>query len=291
MKYRYSLITLAALLTLGACAKNEPPGKAADTIAVKINGKAFSVEMFEAYATLAARRPAKELNAEQRAQLLDAFIAMQVAADTAEKSGLAKKPDVDSQLAINRMNILSNALFKKYVDEHEVTETEMKAEYDAQVNSTGREYRARHILVESRAAADDMVAQLNKGADFAKLAEKNSIDGSAKQGGDLGWFNLKSMVPQFSNAVAALEKGKYTPAPVQSQFGWHVIKLEDTRAPAAPPFEDVKDQVKNFVQQKKVQAYAEDLKKTAKIEKIEPAKTEKPAPDAPPMPVPPAETK
>ena len=288
MKHRYSLPALAVLLTLTACTKNEPPAKAAENAAVKINGKSYSTEMFETYAQMAARRPVSELTAEQRAQVLDTFVALQLAADTAEKSGLAKKPEVEVQLALTRLNLLSTALFKKYIEDHPATDAEIKAEYDAQVGSVAREYHARHILVESRAAADEIVAQLGKGADFAKLAEKNSVDGSASKGGDLGWFNLKAMVPEFSNAVSTLEKGKFTTAPVQTKFGWHIIKLEDTRATAAPAYDDVKEQVKNYLQQKKVQAYVEDLKKTAKIEKIEPAKSEKAAP----MPAAPApETK
>src|SRR5262245_27744870 len=117
MKHRSFLLTLAAVLTLGACQKNEPPGKAAENAAVKINGKSYSTEMFETYAQMATRRPASELTPEQRTQVLDSFIALQLAADTAEKSGLAKKPDVEVQLALTKLNLLSNALFKKYVDE------------------------------------------------------------------------------------------------------------------------------------------------------------------------------
>jgi peptidyl-prolyl cis-trans isomerase C len=209
---------------------------------------------------------------------------MQLAADTAEKSGMGKKSEIEIQLALTKMNLLSEAAFKKYLEDHPITDAELKAEYELQVGTTGREYHARHILVESRAAADDLVAQLNKGGDFAKLAEKNSIDGSAKQGGDLGWFNLKTMVPQFASAVSTLEKGKYTAAPVQTQFGWHIIKLEDTRTPAAPNFDDVKEQVKNILQQKKIRAYAEDLRKAAKIEKMEPAKQAAAAPALAPAP-------
>jgi peptidyl-prolyl cis-trans isomerase C len=284
MKLRHSLIALAVLLTFGACAKNEPPGKAEENIVAKINGKPLSVETFETYATAATRRPAKDLTPEQRAQVLDGLIAMQLAADTAEKSGMGKKSEIEIQLALTKMNLLSEAAFKKYLEDHPITDAELKAEYELQVGTTGREYHARHILVESRAAADDLVAQLNKGGDFAKLAEKHSIDGSAKQGGDLGWFNLKTMVPQFASAVSTLEKGKYTAAPVQTQFGWHIIKLEDTRTPAAPNFDDVKEQVKNILQQKKIRAYAEDLRKAAKIEKMEPAKQAAAAPALAPAP-------
>ena len=290
MKHFYSVAALAVAFSLAGCAKNESPSKANENIVAKINGKAVSNEAFESFATMVARRPASELTPEQRGQVLDNYIAMQLAAATAEKDGLAKKPEVENQIALTRMNLLSDALFKKYLDDHPITDDELKAEYESQVAGVGREYKARHILVESRAVADDLLAQLNKGADFAKLAEKNSVDGSAKQGGDLGWFNLKTMVPQFSAAVSKLEKGKITDSPVQTQFGWHIIKLEDTRAPAPPAFDDVKDQVKQLIQRKKIQAYVEDLKKTAKIEKIDAPKPES-APAATPAEAPPAETK
>ena len=292
MKHRYSVFALAAALALGACAKNDPPAKAADNFVAKINGKAISNQAYETYASMVARRPASELTPEQRAQVIDTLIAMQLAADTAEKTGLAKKEEIDIQLGLQRMNVLSDALFKKYLEDHPITDAEVKAEYDLQVGATASEYRARHILVESRAAADGLLAQLNKGADFAKLAEKNSVDGSAKQGGDLGWFSLKNMVPQFSAAVAKLEKGKLTSEPVQTQFGWHIIKLEEVRAANPPAFDDVKEQVKGLIQRKKLQAYVEDLKKTAKIEKAEPAKNAAaPAPAAAASPEQPPATK
>jgi peptidyl-prolyl cis-trans isomerase C len=130
-----------------------------------------------------------------------------------------------------------------------------------------REYHARHILVDDQAKADKLTKDLKAGGDFAKLAEKNSKDPSGKQGGDLGWFTLDTMVKPFADAVSALQPGQTTEAPVQSQFGWHIIKLEESRATAAPPFEEVKDRVKVFVQRKKLQTYLDELRKNAKVEK------------------------
>jgi peptidyl-prolyl cis-trans isomerase C len=175
------------------------------------------------------------------------------------------------------MNVLSEAALKKYMEDHATTDAEIKAEYDTQVAAMGRQYRARHILVESKAVADSIIERLKGGADFAKVAEKESSDGSAKQGGDLGWFSLSSMVPEFGKAVAGLEKGKFTLEPVKTQYGWHVIKLEDFRSPEAPAFEQVQEQLKGLVQRKKLQAYMEELRKGAKIEKaVAAAPIEKP---------------
>jgi peptidyl-prolyl cis-trans isomerase C len=266
---RYLLAGLAAAaLTLAGCAKNSPPSSGSKAALATVNGKPVNADAFEAYVAAVTRKPAAEATPEARTQVLDQFIAMQLAADLAVKNGMDKQPAVASQLTLARMNVLSEATLKKYMDEHPNTDAEIKAEYDTQVAAMGRQYRARHILVESKAVADGIIERLKAGADFAKLAEKESSDGSAKQGGDLGWFSLSSMVPAFGKGLATLEKGKFTQEPVQTQYGWHIIKLEDFRSPEAPPFEQVQEQVKGFVQRKKLQAYMEELRKGAKIEKV-----------------------
>jgi peptidyl-prolyl cis-trans isomerase C len=121
--------------------------------------------------------------------------------------------------------------------------------------------------VDDQAKAEAITKELKAGGDFAKSAQKNSKDPSSKNGGDLGWFTLESMVKPFSDAVAALQPGQMTDQPVQSQFGWHVIKLEESRVTEPPPFEEVKDRVKVLVQRKKLQTYLDDLRKNAKVEK------------------------
>ncbi|HEX7115638.1 MAG TPA: peptidylprolyl isomerase [Steroidobacter sp.] len=165
------------------------------------------------------------------------------------------------------MNVLVDASVKKYLEAHPVEESELKPEYDRQVKALPREYHARHILVEDEASATAIIKEIEGGADFAKVAAKKSKDSSGKNGGDLGWFTLDTMVPPFAEAVASLEPGQMTRQPVQSQFGWHVIKLEESRAASAPPFEDVKEQVRALVQRRKLQTYLEELRKGAKIEK------------------------
>jgi peptidyl-prolyl cis-trans isomerase C len=192
---------------------------------------------------------------------------MKLAAEAAEKAGVAKQQKVEDQIALARMNVIVDAGLQKYLEDNPVSDAELKPEYDAQVAQLPREYHARHILVEDKATADAITKDLKGGADFAKLAAQKSKDSSANSGGDLGWFTLETMVKPFSDAVAKLQPGELTPEPVQSQFGWHVIKLEETRAPEAPAFEDVKERVRSIVQRKKLQAYLEELRKAAKIEK------------------------
>jgi peptidyl-prolyl cis-trans isomerase C len=202
--------------------------------------------------------------------MLDQLINMTLAAQAAEKEGLQNDADVKARIELLRTQILAEAATEKYIKAHPVSESEVKAEYDTQVAAMPKEYKARHILVETKEKADAIIKELAAGGDFAKIAAKESKDpGSGKNGGDLGWFSAQTMVKPFADAVAALQKGQTTQAPVKSEFGWHVIQLEDTRSPAAPAFEDVKQQVETLSQRKKLQAYLDELRKTAKIQKTE----------------------
>lgn len=259
---------IAPLLLLAACGKAAAPNSAAPAESIAtVNGKSISKGQFDLYVANVARQSGGNVTDEQKKELLDQFIGMQLAAQAAEKAGVQKEQKVEDQLALARLNVIVDAGLTKYLDEHPVTDAELKPEYDAQVAAMPREYHARHILVEDKATADVITKDLKGGADFAKLAEQKSKDPSGKSGGDLGWFTLDTMVKPFADAVAALQPGQLTEQPVQSQFGWHVIKLEESRAPTPPAFDDVKDRVKVLVQRKRLQSYLEELRKGAKIEK------------------------
>jgi peptidyl-prolyl cis-trans isomerase C len=265
------VLAIAALLA--ACTRPaEDAGKsAADaTTAAKavatVNGKEISAAVFDAFAKAVTGGSAEAPTDEQRKQMVDQLINMTLAAQAAEKDGLAKDPAVQARLDLLRTQILAEAASEKYIKSHPVSESEMRAEYDAQVAAMPKEYKARHILVDSKESADAIIAKLQAGGDFSKLAIAESKDSSAKSGGDLGWFSPRSMVKPFADAVAALQKGEYTKQPVQSEFGWHVILLEDVRSPEVPEFEQVKPQVEMFSQRKKLQAYLDELRKSAKIQ-------------------------
>lgn len=259
---------LLPLLLLGGCGKaaTNAPATPVETVAT-VNGKPLSKSEFDLYVASVARQSQREITEDQKPQLLDQFIGMHLAADAAEKAGIAKDTKVQDQLALAKLNVIVDAGLQKYLEEHPVTDAELKPEYDAQVAQMPREYHARHILVDDKAVADEVTKSLQGGADFAKLAAQKSKDSSNKSGGDLGWFTLDSMVKPFADAVAALQPGQMTQAPVQSQFGWHVIRLEESRAAAPPAFEEVKDRVKVLVQRKRLQTYLDELRKAAKIEK------------------------
>jgi peptidyl-prolyl cis-trans isomerase C len=266
-------LPLAALVMLTACNKAAPP---ADTAAAKpgdkpvatVNGTPISRDMFDYYVKNTAGKPANELTAEQRAQLLDSLIGGEVIAQEAVKQGLDKIGDTASLLALSRLQILQQAGATHYLDDKKPSDADLKAEFDSQVAQMPKQqFHARHILVPTQEAAQKIIDQLKKGAKFEDLAKKNSTDSSKEQGGDLGWILPSSMVPPFANALMALKKNEYTQTPVQTQYGWHVIQLLDTRDTPVPQFEQVKDRVAQIVEQKKFRAYEDDLIKTAKIDK------------------------
>jgi peptidyl-prolyl cis-trans isomerase C len=278
MRNLKSALLLGAAVALGTTACTKPsedaakPGSAAATPAATtvatVNGTKLDTQMFDTFLQAVTGKPAAEASKEQRDALLDQLVSMTLAAQAAEKDGLAKDPEVRARIDLLRTQILAEAASEKYADAHPVSDDEVKKEYDDQIAKMPKEFKARHILVEKKETAESIIRELDAGGDFAALAKKESKDpGSATNGGDLGWFSGQSMVKPFSDAVATLEKGATTKTPVQTQYGWHVIRLEDSRQPEAPAFDDVKEQVKMLAQRKKLQTYLDELRKTAKIQK------------------------
>jgi peptidyl-prolyl cis-trans isomerase C len=281
MRNLKSALLLGAVVALGTTACTKPagdapkPGSAAATPAtpasatvVTVNGTKISQAMFDTFLQAVTGKPPTEATPEQREALLDQLVNMTLAAQAAEKDSLNKDPDVLGRIELLRTQILAEAASEKYADAHPVSDDEVKAEYDEQVARMPKEFKARHILVETEDAANAIIKELEAGGDFGKIAKAQSKDpGSAENGGELGWFSGQSMVKPFSDALATMEKGSISKAPVQTQYGWHVIQLEDTRAPEVPDFEAVKEQVKMLAQRRKLQAYLDELRKTAKIQK------------------------
>jgi peptidyl-prolyl cis-trans isomerase C len=215
-------------------------------------------------------------------KLVEELIQRELLVQDALQKQLDKSPEYLEQLEEAKKSILTQTSLKNFFKTNPVTDAEVKAEYDSKVVAeTGTEYKARHILVKTEDEAKKIIAELDKGGDFAKLANKHSIDAKESQnGGDLGWFGADQMVKPFSEAVAKLEKGKYTKAPVQTQFGWHVILREDSRAQTPPPLEAVKDQLTPYLQRQKFQKMIEGMRQQAKVEILVPLTEEKPKADA-----------
>lgn len=269
----FLLVVVAAVLMAACTRPAEDSNKAAGTdnsasaAVATVNGTKLSSDLFNAFTQAVTGGAQEPPTDEQRDQMLDQLINMTLAAQSAEKEGLAKDPAVQARIELLRTQILAEAASEQYIKANPASEEEVRAEYDAQVAAMPKEYKARHILVDSKESADAIIGKLQAGGDFAKLAAAESKDSSASNGGDLGWFSPQTMVKPFADAVTTLEKGKFTQEPVQSEFGWHVILLEDVRSPEVPEFEQVKPQVEMFTQRKKLQAHLEELRKAATIQK------------------------
>ena len=224
-------------------------------------------------------------------KLVEELIQRELLVQDAEQKHLDKSTEILAQLDSAKKTLLTQADVQNFIKANPVTDAEVKAEYDSKVaGENGTEYKARHILVKTEDEAKKLIAELDKGADFAKLANKNSLDAKESQnGGDLGWFVPGQMVAPFSAAVEKLEKGKYTKTPVQTQFGWHVILREDSRKQTPPPLEAVKEQLMPYLQRKKVQTMVETLRKQAKVEILVPLTDDQPKTEAAPTEQPVAE--
>lgn len=270
MKNKIIIASILCAAALAGCNKQDA-AKTADTgnepVAL-VNGKAITRNTFEYYVKGVSGKPAAEATDEQKQQLLDTLVRGMLVADKAEKDGLTKGGETQAMLDLTRLNVLQQAASQAFLKDRKTTDEELRAEYDSQLaNVPKTEYHARHILVATEERAKKLISDLEKGARFEELAKKESMDPSKTNGGDLGWFTPDRMVPAFSAAVEGLTKGSYTKAPVQTQYGWHIIRLDETRDVAAPPFDSVKDRLVQIVEAKKFKAYADDLVKGAKVEK------------------------
>ncbi len=238
----------------------------AQNVAV-VNGKAVPKTRLDALAQQIAKS-GRPITPEMGGQLRDEVIAREIFMQEAVKRGLDATDDYKSQLEITRQTILIRDLFADFQAKNPISEADAKAEYDkfAAANS-GKEYKARHILVEKEDEAVKLIAAIKKGGKFEDLAKKSSKDtGSGAKGGDLDWANAGSYVKEFSDAMVKLEKGKMSDAPVKSQFGFHIIRVDDVRTAQLPPFEQVKPQIVQQLGQQRLAAYQEELRSKAKVE-------------------------
>lgn len=202
-----------------------------------------------------------------RSMIKDELINREVLIQEADKLGLGTTPEVKNQIDMARQSIVIRALVADYLKKHPVSDAEVKAEYDKFKATAGdKEYRARHILVEKEEDAKNIIAKLKAGAKFEDLAKQSKDPGSASNGGDLDWASPAAFVKPFSDAMVSLEKGKFTETPVKTQFGYHVIKLEDVRAAKIPSMDELKPQIAESIQQKKLQAYQQELRAKAKVQ-------------------------
>ncbi len=252
-------LALAALASFSASAQN---------VAI-VNGKPVPSARVDALMEQVARQQqGKPITPEMRVQIKEEVVNREIFMQAAQTRGLDASDEYKTQLELARQAIMIRELFSDFQKKNPVSDAEIKAEYDKFVAANGgKEYRASHILVEKEADAKKLIADIKKGGKFADIAKKNSKDpGSGANGGDLDWANASSYVPEFSAAMVKLEKGKMTDEPVKSQFGFHIIRVDDVRQAQLPKMEEVKPQIAQQLGQKKLGDFQSELRAKAKVE-------------------------
>ncbi len=288
MRHRFIITAplLAAVLVSPACAQESESQEAQardNTLIATVNAQPYELDLFRAYYGELLQQRGGENNAQLQERAFNEFMNLIVASQEGEKRGLADNNEVQTALALQRMMVLSAAALQSIGTEFDPPESELRQAYDQLVDQSQRtEYKARHILLDDRDKAQALIEQLDAagGEGFAELAEEHSLGPTAEKGGDLGWFDARRMVKPFADAVAEMEPGAYSPQPVQTQFGWHVILLEETRAAEPPSFEQAKPQLKTALQQQKVAEALGQLRNDAEVELNEDVVKLRETPDA-----------
>ena len=258
-------VKIAALAIIGILAIN--PAFAEDKSAAMVNGISIPQARIDLRVKAAAAQGQPD-SPELRKAIREDMINLEVVAQEAKKNGLDKNPEVIEQMELAKESVLVGAYVQDYAKSHPITEDQLKQEYDKLKTTLGsNEYNVSHILVDTEDEAKAIIAQLGKKGKFDKIAKAKSKDtGSAEKGGSLGWAVPSNFVPPFANALLSLKKGTYTKEPVKSQFGWHVIKLDDVRSLKVPSFEELKPQMQQRLQQQTIQDLITALRSKAKIE-------------------------
>jgi peptidyl-prolyl cis-trans isomerase C len=257
----------------GAPAAGAPAASADNSAPVVIvNGTPISRDFYDFYAKgFAGKNTVAELTPEQKQQALDNLIRAQVIAQEANKEGLDKDPGIAALLELARLNVLQQAVSDRYLKDKKPTEQETRAEYETQVGLLAhQEYHVNHILVATEGFARKLIGELEKGANFSDVAKRESMDPSKTNGGDIGWLTPDRIMKPFADAMVALKKGEYTHKPVQTQYGWHIIRVDDIRDVTPPTYDQVHQRLDQVVQAKKFKAYTDGLVKSAQIEKKQP---------------------
>jgi peptidyl-prolyl cis-trans isomerase C len=275
MIHMHKITQLAAVLLIGASTslaavaadnKKVPAPSAAPAAFVKVNGVSVSQNLADAFINEQKAKGAQD-SPELRNAVREELIRRELLVQEAKKAGIDKRSDIAAQAEAARQAVLIRTYVQQYVEQHPITEAQLQANYDklkAQVGGT--EYKTRHILVKDKAEAQTIIDKLKNGEKFEDLAKQSVDQGSKDNGGDLGWSAPGNYVKPFADALTALKKGEYTETPVESQFGHHVILLEDTRPTAFPPFEEIKPRLTQQAQTQEVTRMVDELRAKAKVE-------------------------
>ena len=260
-------IAYMSMSSLHARAADAVTEAATKKVIATVDGHKITEAMYVTYLTRRGIQDLKKVTPELHKQYVDELVNRELLYHLALKNKLDKQAEVAIELNNIKRNLLAAAQIRKAVlSQNKITEDMLKKEYQAQIkNIPAKEYHARHILTKSKEDAVVVIMDLNQGKDFAELAKTKSTGPTGENGGDLGWFRNGQMLPKFTEAVTKLGKGKYTKEPVKTQYGWHVILLEDTRESPPPSYEELKQQIKMSLSNKQLGSYIESLKTKSKI--------------------------
>lgn len=261
------ILLAAVLAALCACQpKSSAPADASPPVAT-VNGQAITRDLFDYYAKTATGKTAAELSPEIRNRLLDNLVKGELVAQEASKQGIDKTGDSANMLELSRLNVLEQAMSDRYLKDKKPTDAEVRAEYETEIAGLPKtEYHARHILVATEPFAEKVIQRLDRGEKFEDLAKVESMDPSKTNGGDIGWLR-GGMPPEIMNALAGLKPGEYAKKPVQTQYGWHILQLVESRPLTPPPFEQAKPRFEQIVEAKKFKSYMDELMRDAKVTK------------------------
>lgn len=260
---------LWAVQAVSATESNLETTTLADDVVAIVNGEKISGQQFSIFYQDLLKRQRGQVKdpAQSQSVAFSEMMKLYALAQEAEKQGLADRPDVEDALLVQKKQFLARMAMLNFLNDFKVDEAEVQKLYEEKVAATPKkEYKARHILVGAEDDAKAVIKELEGGADFAELAKQKSTGPSGPRGGDLGWFAATQMVPPFAEATAAMEVGTYSKEPVKTQFGWHVIKLEDTREAEAPKLETLRAELENRIKQDALRNYVTGIAEAAKIE-------------------------
>jgi len=263
---------LIGTLALAATGCSQAPTPASNETALGpgqvavVNGQPIAESVLRVYALASARKNLDELSAEERGKLLDDLIGVELLTQQAEKEGLTDSRTVAAQLALQRLQLVARTMATSYLEKNPATDTELQELYQENLpRLAGQQYKARHILVETRAEADSVIAQLGAGKSFLALAQERASGPTGPNGGDLGWFTTASMPQPVADAVLGMKVGAYSATPVQTEFGYHVLLLEDTREQEPPALDAIRDELVSAVERKRLEDYIKTLRDTATV--------------------------
>lgn len=261
-------LALSSLMLLAAMTASAATSQDISTkVVALVNGEPLTLLDFKAYinSRLGHDQQSQKISQAQRQQIFNDFINRELIYQEAVRNGRDQHPVIIADIDNQRRNIVTSFSLAQLIRKMP-TEDEMHQVYEQELSHPTTEYKTRHILVKTEQEAKDIISHLNKGADFIKLAKQHSIDASAQNGGEINWLPPQQMLPALSEAVVKMKNGSYTTDPIQTRFGWHIMRLDGKRQTPPPSFEEVREQIIAMIRKRRISAYIAELHKKSKIE-------------------------